>query len=105
MKIICTLFLLGQVAFAEANAQTNETNSVPQSASTVETIVCIRHGEKPPGGLGQLTCQGLNRALALPKVLLGKFGTPQSALDDLRAGLLAAVAKNAPAAPAAATAP
>lgn len=77
MKIICTLFLLGQVAFAEANAQTNETNSVPQSASTVETIVCIRHGEKPPGGLGQLTCQGLNRALALPKVLLGKFGTPQ----------------------------
>jgi hypothetical protein len=43
----------------------------------VETIVCIRHGEKPPGGLGQLTCRGLNRALALPKVLLGKFGSPQ----------------------------
>ncbi len=43
----------------------------------VETIVCIRHGEKPKDGLGQLTCQGLNRALALPKVLLGKYGTPQ----------------------------
>ncbi|MBW0000458.1 MAG: histidine phosphatase family protein [Verrucomicrobia bacterium] len=42
----------------------------------VETIVCLRHGEKPPRGLGQLTCQGLNRALALPAVLLGKFGTP-----------------------------
>jgi hypothetical protein len=41
-----------------------------------ETIVFFRHGEKPSGGLGQLTCQGLNRALALPTVLLGKFGTP-----------------------------
>ena len=45
--------------------------------STVETIVCIRHGEKPPGGLGQLTTRGLNRSLALPKVLLGKYGKPQ----------------------------
>ena len=44
---------------------------------SVETIVCIRHGEKPSGGLGQLTVRGLNRALALPKVLLGKYGTPQ----------------------------
>jgi hypothetical protein len=40
----------------------------------VETIVFLRHGEKPPGGLGQLTCQGLNRALALPPVLISKFG-------------------------------
>jgi hypothetical protein len=44
---------------------------------TVETLVCIRHGEKPPGGLGQLTCRGLNRSLALPGVLLKKFGAPQ----------------------------
>lgn len=42
-----------------------------------ETIVCIRHGEKPKGGLGQLTVQGLNRSLALPKVLLSKYGNPQ----------------------------
>jgi hypothetical protein len=41
-----------------------------------QTIVFFRHGEKPSGGLGQLTCQGLNRALALPDVLLDKFGTP-----------------------------
>lgn len=34
----------------------------------------IRHGEKPVGGLGQLSCKGLNRALALPKVLIGRFG-------------------------------
>jgi len=43
-----------------------------------ETIVAIRHAEKPAGGLGQLTCQGLNRALALPKVLIGKFGRPDA---------------------------
>jgi len=47
------------------------------SAPTVETLVCFRHGEKPPDGLGQLDCQGLNRALALPKVLLSKYGKPQ----------------------------
>jgi hypothetical protein len=46
------------------------------SAQAEETIVFFRHGEKPSGGLGQLTCQGLNRALALPAVLLDKFGTP-----------------------------
>jgi hypothetical protein len=43
----------------------------------VETLVCIRHGEKPAAGLGQLNVRGLNRALALPDVLLKKFGTPQ----------------------------
>jgi hypothetical protein len=45
--------------------------------SMVETIVCIRHGEKPHGGLGQLTIRGLNRSLALPKFLLGTYGQPQ----------------------------
>ena len=40
----------------------------------VETIVFIRHGEKPEGGLGQLTCQGLNRSLALPAVIARMFG-------------------------------
>jgi hypothetical protein len=41
-----------------------------------QTIVFLRHGEKPSGGLGQITCQGLNRALALPSVLLSKYGKP-----------------------------
>lgn len=41
-----------------------------------ETIVLIRHGEKPQGGLGQLTCKGLNRALALPQLLTGRYGKP-----------------------------
>jgi hypothetical protein len=39
-----------------------------------ETIILIRHGEKPPAGLGQLTCKGLNRALALPSLLIGRYG-------------------------------
>jgi hypothetical protein len=48
----------------------------PPDAESVETIVFFRHGEKPPGDFGQLSCQGLNRALALPSVLVGKFGVP-----------------------------
>ena len=46
------------------------------AAPAVETIVFVRHGEKPPRGLGQLDCRGLNRSLALPSVLAAKFGTP-----------------------------
>ena len=42
----------------------------------VQTIALIRHGEKPPAGLGQLNCQGLNRALALPAVIRKGFGPP-----------------------------
>ena len=44
----------------------------------VETIVLLRHGEKPPLGLGQLDCQGLNRALALPTVIRQMFGRPDA---------------------------
>jgi len=46
------------------------------AARAEETIVFMRHAEKPPEGLGQLTCQGLNRAIALPDVLTAKFGKP-----------------------------
>jgi uncharacterized protein with GYD domain len=45
--------------------------------SAQQTIVFFRHAEKPSSGNGQLTCQGLNRALALPDVLFAKFGKPQ----------------------------
>jgi regulation of enolase protein 1 (concanavalin A-like superfamily) len=47
------------------------------TGTTTETIVFLRHGEKPAGGYGQLTCQGLQRALALPSVLTTAYGTPQ----------------------------
>src|SRR6266513_1924889 len=45
-------------------------------ARAEQTIVFFRHGEKPSGGYGQITCQGLNRALALPAVLLANYGKP-----------------------------
>ena len=45
---------------------------------TTETIVLVRHGEKPDPGLGQLSCRGLNRALALPEVLRHAFGKPDA---------------------------
>jgi hypothetical protein len=45
-------------------------------ARAEETIVFFRHAEKPSGGDGQLTCQGLNRALALPGVLSNLYGRP-----------------------------
>lgn len=45
--------------------------------SGTETIVFLRHGEKPSNGYGQLTCQGLNRSLALPPVLTSKYGNAQ----------------------------
>src|SRR5262249_60930245 len=39
------------------------------------TIVAVRHGEKPADG-DNLSCRGQNRALALPAVLMSKFGKP-----------------------------
>ena len=43
-------------------------------AADTETLVFIRHAEKQPAGLGQLSCKGLNRALALGAVLAKKYG-------------------------------
>jgi hypothetical protein len=74
MKMPLVLIFAAVVIAARSDGQTN---SSVNSGQTEETIVCIRHGEKPSGGLGQLTCQGLNRALALPDVLLEKYGTPR----------------------------
>ena len=48
-------------------------------ASAEETIVFFRHAEKPSQGYGQLTCQGLNRTLALPTVLINRYGKPTHA--------------------------
>jgi len=45
-------------------------------ADDTETIVLIRHGEKPAEEIGQINSQGLNRALALPDVLVAKFHAP-----------------------------
>jgi hypothetical protein len=49
-----------------------------QEQTAVQTIVSIRHGEKPKGGFGQLTCQGFNRALALAPIIARSFGKPDA---------------------------
>lgn len=77
MKTRFAVLLVGLVVSGGVDAQLNSGPSPRTSKPTVETIVCIRHGEKPSTGLGQLTCRGLNRALALPDVLLAKYGRPQ----------------------------
>ncbi|MGB8356117.1 MAG: histidine phosphatase family protein [Chthoniobacteraceae bacterium] len=53
---------------------TRAESPVAAQPATVETIIFVRHGEKPANDLGQLTFQGLNRALALPDVLIKKYG-------------------------------
>ena len=45
----------------------------------VETIVFIRHAEKPKAGLGQLNCKGLQRSLLLPQYFAKHFPHP----DDI----------------------
>ncbi len=42
----------------------------------VQTLVVVRHGEKPKQGLGLLTCQGLNRSLKLPDWFIENFPPP-----------------------------
>ncbi len=64
------LFCAAQLLAAQETRGTQDTHG------TEETIVAIRHAEKPPGGLGQLSCKGLNRSLALPSVLTQRFGKP-----------------------------
>ncbi|MBK5516853.1 histidine phosphatase family protein [Pseudomonas sp. TH10] len=45
-----------------------------QPVDGTQTLVFLRHAEKPEGGLGQLNCQGLNRAIDLSTVLPERFG-------------------------------
>jgi len=66
------------VAGTLATATFTDTTVTPAATTTTtETIVFLRHGEKPSGGYGQLTCQGLQRAMALPSVLVGRYGNAQ----------------------------
>ncbi|KAA8738944.1 histidine phosphatase family protein [Pseudomonas koreensis] len=45
-----------------------------QPVDGTQTLIFLRHAEKPEGGLGQLNCQGLNRAIELSTLLPEKFG-------------------------------
>jgi hypothetical protein len=71
-KALIAALFAGLVVFTHADGQTLTDALEPST----ETIVCVRHGEIPTNQLGQLNCRGLNRALALPRVLLSKFGSP-----------------------------
>lgn len=51
---------------------------ISSEAFASETIVFIRHGEKPEDGVGQLSCKGLQRSLKIPAILTAKFGTPDA---------------------------
>lgn len=71
LKDICALFLCGLICTSLSMF------SMLTHAATTETLVFVRHGEKPIDvDNGQLTCQGLNRSIALAPVLLSRFGTP-----------------------------
>jgi hypothetical protein len=54
------------------------TGTAARSDNAVERIIFVRHGESAHNGLGQLSCQGLNRALALPSVTAKTFGRPHA---------------------------
>ena len=68
---------LATAGFASTAVATSSGGGGTGGGTGTETIVFLRHGEKPSGGYGQLTCQGLNRSLALPSVLTSKYGTAQ----------------------------
>jgi hypothetical protein len=48
----------------------------PPAKGAVQTLVCVRHAEKPEQGLGMLTRQGLNRSLKLPGFFADNFAPP-----------------------------
>ncbi len=68
------LAVSSHVAGTLATAKFSSTAVAATTVSGTETLVFMRHGEKPSGGYGQLTCQGLQRALALPPVLTSRYG-------------------------------
>jgi hypothetical protein len=71
-------FLRSVVAFGVLLGMAFPRHPVAAETAATETVVLIRHGEKPALGLGQLDCRGLNRALALPAVISKAFGKPDA---------------------------
>ncbi|APC18501.1 histidine phosphatase family protein [Pseudomonas frederiksbergensis] len=68
--VLCAALLMTCALFLSLQAR----ESRAQSADGTQTLVFLRHAEKPAGGLGQLNCQGLNRAIKLAQLLPEKFG-------------------------------
>lgn len=74
-KVAAAMFLLVAVA---TGCRSNQPSLTELKGTSTETIVVMRHGEKPAAGLGQLSCKGLNRALALPELLMSRYGKPDA---------------------------
>ncbi|MBT0728948.1 histidine phosphatase family protein [Rosenbergiella nectarea] len=51
---------------------------VAENSQAERTFVFFRHAEKQMNFSGQLSCQGLNRALRLPEVLVPRYGKPDA---------------------------
>lgn len=73
-KRLIAAFALAALSIG-ARGQADAPQAAPAQTGT-ETIILIRHGEKTAHELGQLNARGLNRALALPDILVGKYGKP-----------------------------
>lgn len=63
------------------------TKKVAASEVQHQKMVIMRHAEKPSPSQGQLSCQGLNRALELPQSLSTQFGKPDAIFATNPAGL------------------
>lgn len=68
------VFLPSLLAVSALFLSLESSESRAQPADGTQTLVFLRHAEKPAGGLGQLNCQGLNRAIDLATLLPEKFG-------------------------------
>ena len=80
LSVLAMSLLVAYVPTCAAQATTQPSAvSVATTQTAVvgtETIVFLRHGEKPRHGLGQISPQGFNRAIALSSVLPARFGKP-----------------------------
>ncbi len=67
---------LAAAATLSVAAAGSPNRATADESRAVETIVLVRHGEKPQQGLGLLTCKGLNRSLKLPAFFAANFARP-----------------------------
>ena len=72
LMIVRTLLVIALITLA----QYTSAQQAPAPASL--NVIIIRHAEKPEKG-DNLSCQGLNRAMQLPAVLVKQFGVPNYA--------------------------
>lgn len=67
--LLCTVLAAGAAVLGLTTF-----NSLAEPVDGTQTLIFMRHAEKPGEGLGQLNCQGLNRALNLATLLPERFG-------------------------------